>query len=62
MGIYMLPSDHRNSYCTGSAGIEATEAALDLMKANIARKEACEVKDERKRKYNFKYNNNVMIN
>ncbi|KAF2589229.1 hypothetical protein F2Q70_00042157 [Brassica cretica] len=29
----------RNSYLTGSAGIEA---ALDLMKANIARKEASE--------------------
>ena len=28
----------RNSYCTGSAGIEAAEAATDLMKANIARK------------------------
>ncbi|KAK3026161.1 hypothetical protein RJ639_040548 [Escallonia herrerae] len=33
----------RNSYCTGSAGIEAAEAAADLMKANIARKEAAEV-------------------
>lgn len=32
----------RNSYCTGAAGIEAAEAALDLMKANIARKEASE--------------------
>ncbi|XP_010444935.1 PREDICTED: pre-mRNA-splicing factor SLU7-A-like [Camelina sativa] len=32
----------RNSYCTGSAGIEAAEASLDLMKANIARKEASE--------------------
>ncbi|WVY93329.1 hypothetical protein V8G54_032417 [Vigna mungo] len=30
----------RNSYCTGAAGIEAAEAASDLMKANIARKEA----------------------
>ncbi|KAF9609296.1 hypothetical protein IFM89_015541 [Coptis chinensis] len=30
----------RNSYCTGAAGIEAAEAATDLMKANIARKEA----------------------
>ncbi|CAA7028070.1 unnamed protein product [Microthlaspi erraticum] len=29
----------RNSYCTGSAGIEAAEAVLDLMKANVARKE-----------------------
>ncbi|XWS39187.1 hypothetical protein CRYUN_Cryun18bG0028100 [Craigia yunnanensis] len=27
-----------NSYCTGAAGIEAAEAATDLMKANIARK------------------------
>ncbi|THG20598.1 hypothetical protein TEA_028577 [Camellia sinensis var. sinensis] len=26
----------RNSYCTGAAGIEAAEAAADLMKANIA--------------------------
>ncbi|CAL5426999.1 unnamed protein product [Camellia sinensis] len=33
----------RNSYCTGAAGIEAAEAAADLMKANIARKEATEV-------------------
>jgi hypothetical protein len=32
----------RNSYCTGAAGIEAAEAATDLMKANIARKEATE--------------------
>ncbi|KAF6156895.1 hypothetical protein GIB67_000435 [Kingdonia uniflora] len=32
----------RNSYCTGTAGIEAAEAAVDLMKANIARKEAVE--------------------
>ncbi|ESQ56185.1 hypothetical protein EUTSA_v10027112mg [Eutrema salsugineum] len=32
----------RNSYCTGSAGIEAAESALDLMKANLARKEASE--------------------
>ncbi|KAL1225002.1 Pre-mRNA-splicing factor SLU7-A [Cardamine amara subsp. amara] len=81
----------RNSYCTGAAGIEA---ALDLMKANIARKEAYEEKrmatwgtdipedlglneealanalkkedhtrreekDERKRKYNVKYTNDV---
>ncbi|XP_058738775.1 pre-mRNA-splicing factor SLU7-A-like [Vicia villosa] len=30
----------RNSYCTGTAGIEAAEAANDLMRANIARKEA----------------------
>ncbi|CAH2038993.1 unnamed protein product [Thlaspi arvense] len=91
----------RNSYCTGSAGIEAAEASLDLMKANIARKEASEdipkkveekrmaawgtdipedlelneealtnalkkederkreEKDERKRKYNVKYTNDV---
>ncbi|KAL5711820.1 hypothetical protein ACHQM5_014059 [Ranunculus cassubicifolius] len=32
----------RNSYCTGAAGIEAAEASTDLMKANIARKEATE--------------------
>lgn len=32
----------RNSYCTGSAGIEAAEAAADLMKANIDRKVASE--------------------
>lgn len=32
----------RNSYCTGAAGIEAEEASADLMKANIARKEAAE--------------------
>ncbi|KAF8392197.1 hypothetical protein HHK36_022539 [Tetracentron sinense] len=32
----------RNSYCTGAAGIEAAEASIDLMKANIARKEATE--------------------
>ncbi|CAA2970303.1 pre-mRNA-splicing factor SLU7 [Olea europaea subsp. europaea] len=92
----------RNSYCTGAAGIEAAEAAADLMKANIARKEANEdmpapaqekrlatwgsevpedlvldeeklvealkkederrrgeEKDERKRKYNVKWNNDV---
>ncbi|PWA75941.1 pre-mRNA splicing Prp18-interacting factor [Artemisia annua] len=30
----------RISYCTGAAGIEAAEAAIDLMKSNIARKEA----------------------
>ena len=29
-----------NSYCTGAAGIKAAEAATDLMKANIDRKEA----------------------
>jgi pre-mRNA-processing factor SLU7 len=34
----------RNSYCTGTAGIEAAEAANDLMKANIARKVASEDK------------------
>ncbi|GAB4829236.1 hypothetical protein Ancab_018902 [Ancistrocladus abbreviatus] len=34
----------RNSYCTGAAGIEAAEAAGELMKANIARKEASEDK------------------
>ncbi|MBA0749553.1 hypothetical protein Gogos_003467 [Gossypium gossypioides] len=32
----------RNSYCTGAAGIEAAEAAMDLMKANIARKATSE--------------------
>lgn len=32
----------RNSYCTGSAGIEAAEAATELLKANLARKEAAE--------------------
>nr|GMD22222.1 pre-mRNA-splicing factor SLU7-like [Ipomoea batatas] len=32
----------RSSYCTGAAGIEAAEAAGDLMRANIARKEATE--------------------
>ncbi|GMN53407.1 hypothetical protein TIFTF001_022549 [Ficus carica] len=32
----------RNIYCTGSAGIEAVEAAANLMKANIARKAASE--------------------
>ena len=32
----------RNSYCTGAAGIKAAEAATDLMKANIDRKEATE--------------------
>jgi hypothetical protein len=34
----------RNSYCTGLAGIEAAEASADLMKANMARKEAAEGK------------------
>ncbi|XP_023522404.1 pre-mRNA-splicing factor SLU7-like [Cucurbita pepo subsp. pepo] len=32
----------RNSYCTGAAGIEAAEAAADLMKSNIARKATSE--------------------
>ncbi|KAL2934747.1 Pre-mRNA-splicing factor SLU7-A [Bienertia sinuspersici] len=36
----------RNSYCTGAAGIEAAEASGELMKANIARKEASEDKPE----------------
>lgn len=91
----------RNSYCTGAAGIEAAEASGELMKANIARKEASEEnpapteekrlatwgtdvpedlvldqkkladalkkedqkkreeRDERKRKYNVKYNDDV---
>lgn len=91
----------RNSYCTGAAGIEAAEAATDLMRANIARKEAAgeipppaeekrpatwgtdipedlvldekllaealkkedarkkEERDERKRKYNVKWNDEV---
>ncbi|KAH0893268.1 hypothetical protein HID58_055697 [Brassica napus] len=90
----------RNSYCTGSAGIDAAEASLDLMKANIVRTEVRpnkveekrmatwgtdipgdlelnkdvlsnalkkedelkrEEKDERKRKYNVKYNNDVTV-
>uniref|UniRef100_A0A0C9QXI4 Pre-mRNA-splicing factor SLU7 n=1 Tax=Wollemia nobilis TaxID=56998 RepID=A0A0C9QXI4_9CONI len=34
----------RNSYCTGLAGIEAAEAATDLMKTNLTRKEAIEEK------------------
>ena len=37
----------RNSYCTGSAGIEAAEAAGDLMRANLARKEATEEEPEK---------------
>ncbi|KAH0435611.1 hypothetical protein IEQ34_026560 [Dendrobium chrysotoxum] len=37
----------RNSYCTGSAGIEAAEAAGDLMKSNIALKEATEETPEK---------------
>lgn len=91
----------RNSFCTGAAGIEAAEEAGDLMRSNIARKEAAEetlalveekklatwgtdvpddlvldekrlaeaikkederkkeVKDERKRKYNVKWNDEV---
>ncbi|KAI4318030.1 hypothetical protein L6164_025842 [Bauhinia variegata] len=91
----------RNSYCTGAAGIEAAEAATDLLKENIARKAASEdtpvpaeekrlatwgtevpadlvldpkklakalkkedelmkeEKDERKRKYNVKWNDEV---
>ncbi|GAY52550.1 hypothetical protein CUMW_142710 [Citrus unshiu] len=32
----------KNSYCTGAAGIEAAEAAVDLMKANVAPKAASE--------------------
>lgn len=32
----------RNSYCTGAAGIEASESAANLMKANIDRKAASE--------------------
>ncbi|KAI9193835.1 hypothetical protein LWI28_000596 [Acer negundo] len=32
----------KNSYCTGTAGIEAAEAAADLMRANISRKETSE--------------------
>ncbi|KAJ1433928.1 Pre-mRNA splicing Prp18-interacting factor [Sesbania bispinosa] len=32
----------RNSYCTGAAGIEAAEAASDLMRSNLARKETAE--------------------
>ncbi|KAJ4722718.1 pre-mRNA-splicing factor SLU7 [Melia azedarach] len=32
----------KNSYCTGAAGIEAAEAAADLMKANVASKVASE--------------------
>jgi len=36
----------RNSYCTGLAGIEAAEAATDLMKANLIRKETAEEKPQ----------------
>lgn len=32
----------KNSYCTGAAGIEATENAAYLMKANIGQKETNE--------------------
>uniref|UniRef100_A0A7N1A7G0 Pre-mRNA-splicing factor SLU7 n=2 Tax=Kalanchoe fedtschenkoi TaxID=63787 RepID=A0A7N1A7G0_KALFE len=32
----------RNSYCTSAAGIEAAEAAADLMKENMERKEAAQ--------------------
>ena len=32
----------KNSYCTGTAGIEAAEAAADLMRANISRKATSE--------------------
>lgn len=35
----------KNSYCTGAAGIEAAEAAVDLMKANVAPKAASEGMD-----------------
>ncbi|KAI5066200.1 hypothetical protein GOP47_0018824 [Adiantum capillus-veneris] len=93
----------RNSYCTGSAGIEAAEASVELMKANMARKESLpdapivqeeknlapwgtetneelnldpkllkealkredekkrEEKDERKRKYNVTWNDQVTV-
>ncbi|CAH2079196.1 unnamed protein product [Thlaspi arvense] len=39
-GYICCKQTFRNSYCTGSAGIEAAEAVLDLMKANIEDKEA----------------------
>lgn len=32
----------KNSYCTGVAGIEAAEAAVDLMRANVSRKATSE--------------------
>ncbi|KAF8648293.1 hypothetical protein HU200_064872 [Digitaria exilis] len=93
----------KNSYCTGLAGIEAAESSTDLMKANMARKEATkeepvqhekkqlatwgtdvpdglvldkkklaeslkkederrrEERDERKRKYNVKWNDEVTM-
>ncbi|KAI3690381.1 hypothetical protein L2E82_48405 [Cichorium intybus] len=89
------PNYTKSCYCTGANGIQAAEAASDLMKANIARKEATqedknlatwgtdiphdlvldqrklleslkkedkrrkEEKDERKRKYNVKWNEEV---
>ncbi|KAH9764399.1 pre-mRNA-splicing factor SLU7 [Citrus sinensis] len=36
----------KNSYCTGAAGIEAAEAAVDLMKANVAPKAASEAEEK----------------
>ena len=39
MGLEVLQTDCTKQLCTGAAGIEA---ASDLMKANIARKEAAE--------------------
>ncbi|KAI5680092.1 hypothetical protein M9H77_01319 [Catharanthus roseus] len=33
---------YRNSFCTGAAGIEAAEESAELMRVNIARKEASE--------------------
>jgi len=45
----------KNSYCTGLAGIEAAEASADLMKANMARKEAAEGILSRKYLYLFIY-------
>lgn len=35
----------KNSYCTGAAGIDAAEAAADLMKANVPRKAASKSMD-----------------
>lgn len=43
MGLQMLQANNKK-HCTGAAGIEATEAAADLMKANIDRKAASEGK------------------
>ncbi|CAH2051104.1 unnamed protein product [Thlaspi arvense] len=40
LGYKCCKQSVRNSYCTGSAGIEAAESVLDLMKANIENKEA----------------------